>query len=310
MVYNYGSWNPYGTGKDQVQGGLFGGIDRPGGEGETGGPDPEPFNWDDFASSSEQSSKSFSGLPEWASEWMKGWWPSYNKGMSDLWAQYLQGTRDKTNLNSLKGQDLQSLLANLGKTGTNLNQGVDRMRTDFGNATSGLDQYIEQSRKLMPQQYLEQMKLYNERAQQPVLNNLSNRGILNSSVTGGALSDVLRDTQAKYSDEATKANLWAANQGYDLGKYKADTGLGINKFGTESQYDLGKFGTTAQNELSRYFTDKNLGMDKEGRDATLQHFQTQFGMLPQLLAALRESQSESSGSTWGGLIELLKGGYE
>jgi hypothetical protein len=290
MAYNYGSWNPYGTGNNQVQGGYFGdeGGGGDGGGDGTGGGDPEPFNWDDFASSSEQSSKSFSGLPGWASEWMKGWWPSYNKGMSDLWAQYLQGTRDKTNLGNLQKQNLGSLQGN-----------VSRMRSDFSDATSGLEDYIEKSRQLMPQQYLEQMKLYNERAQQPVLNRLSNRGILNSSVTGGALSDILRDTQAKYSDEATKADLWAANQGYDLGKYRADTGLGINKFGTEQE-----------NELSRYFTDKNLGMDKEGRDATLQHFQTQFGMLPQLLAALRESQSESSGSAWGGLIELLRGGYE
>lgn len=285
MAYNYGSWDPYGDGRLTLS---KQGDSGDGSEGETGGPDPEPFNWDDFASSSEQSSKSFSGLPGWASEWMKGWWPSYNKGMSDLWAQYLQGTRDKTNLGNLQKQNLGSLQDN-----------VSRMRSDFSNATSGLEDYIEKSRQLMPQQYMEQMKLYNERAQQPVLNRLSNRGILNSSVTGGALSDILRDTQAKYSDEATKADLWAANQGYDLGKYRADTGLGINKFGTEQESDL-----------ARYFTEKNLGMDKEGRDATLQHFQTQFGMLPQLLAALRESQSESSGSAWGGLIELLKGGYE
>jgi hypothetical protein len=208
--------------------------------------------------------------------------------MSDLWAQYLQGTRNKTNLNNLQGQNLQSLQSNVG-----------RMRSDFGQATTGLEGYIEKARQLMPQQYLEQMKLYTERAQQPVLNRLSNRGILNSSVTGGALADVLRDTQAKYSDETTKADLWAANQGYDLGKYRADTGLGINKFGTEQE-----------NELARYFTGQNLNMDKEGRDATLSHFNTQFGMLPQLLAAMRESSSESTGSQYGGLMDLLLAGYQ
>ena len=256
---------------------------------ETGGGSlPEDMNWEDFASTGESSSKSFSGLPGWASEWLKSYWPSYNQGQSDLWAQFLDRTRQKGNLNNLQNQNLSSLQSNVG-----------RMRGDFNQATTGLEGYIEKARQLMPQQYLEQMKLYNERAQQPVLNRLSNRGILNSSVTGGALSDVLRDTQAKYSDEATKADLWAANQGYDLGKYRADTGLGINKFGTEQE-----------NELARYFTDKNLGMDKEARDATMQHFQTQFGMLPQLLAAMRESNSESSGSQYGGLIELLLGGYQ
>jgi hypothetical protein len=309
MAINYGDYNEYATPSYDYGNSNSGGGGSSGGGG--GGSNPfGDFNSEDFAASGESSSKSYTGLPSWSSDWIKQWWPSYNQGMSELWKQYIGKAGDKTNLNNLQGQDLSSLLANLGRTGTNLNSGVERMRSDFGQATGGLDQYIERARQLMPQQYLEQMKLYNERAQQPVLNRLSNRGILNSSVTGGALADVLRDTQAKYSDETTKANLWAANQGYDLGKYKADTGLGINKFGTENQYDLGKFGTTLENSLRNYYSGQNLGMDKEGRDATLGHFNTQFGMLPQLLAAMRESQSESSGSQYGGLMDLLLAGYQ
>ena len=189
MAINYGDYNEYATPSYDYGNSNSGGGGSSGGGG--GGSNPfGDFNSEDFAASGESSSKSYTGLPSWSSDWIKQWWPSYNQGMSQLWAQYIGKTGDKTNLNNLQGQDLSSLVANLGRTGTNLNSGVERMRSDFGQATTGLEGYIDRARQLMPQQYLEQMKLYNERAQQPVLNRLSNRGILNSSVTGGALADV------------------------------------------------------------------------------------------------------------------------
>ena len=80
------------------------------------------------------------------------------------------------------------------------------MRQDTQTGTQGLSSWIEKARTLMPQQYSEEMNLYNQRATQPVLNKMSSRGILDSSVTGGALSDVLRDTQAKQSESAKRLN--------------------------------------------------------------------------------------------------------
>jgi hypothetical protein len=122
---------------------------------------------------------------------------------------------------------------------------------------------IEQQRKLMPEQYRNQMELSNARQVQQPLNRMSSRGILNSSVTGDALAKVLREQSARQADQYTQANTWAGNE--------------LLKNMTQQQ---------------------GMGMDT---------WKQVMNFLPQLLAAIRESQSqsqgssnsESSGSSWG-----------
>jgi len=130
---------------------------------------------------------------------------------------------------------------------------------------------------LMPEQYANEMNLYTQRATQPILNNMSSRGILNSSVTGGALSNVLRDTQAKQSDLVKQSNLWAANQNQ-----------GLNQF--------------IQEQL--------LKQGAENRGSVLSREQLYANLIPSLLNALKysEGSSESTGSSFGGLLPYLMGG--
>lgn len=249
------------------------------------------IDWSDFASgsSSESHSQSWSGQPEWMSNWAKGWWDDYINSMSDDWRRWEGSAQnyDKTNQMNQYQKD---------QFGGNLNT----MRGEFNENTGGLTNYIEQSRQLRPEQFRNQMDLYTERSLQPVLNKMSSRGILNSSVTGGALSDVLRDQQAKYLDEVTQANVWAADKGYDTGKYRADTLLGIDKYGADKYSDIAKD-----------YSDKTFSQ-KQAMD---ENYFKQLGiteqMIPSIMNALRESRSESSGmgSSYGGLMELLMAGF-
>ena len=66
-----------------------------------------------------------------------------------------------------------------------------------------------------------------------------------------------------------------------------------------------------QNDLMRYIGDKSIGQTEEDRKMRLQTGLEMYKTLPQLLAAMRESksQSESSGSQYGGLMDLLLAGY-
>jgi hypothetical protein len=122
---------------------------------------------------------------------------------------------------------------------------------------------IENIRQLMPQQYAEEMKLYNDRATQPVLNRMSNRGILNSSVTGGALSDVLRDTQAKQSDIVKQADVWAGQQNLDLSKYITDKGFDIDKYLADQSYATNQYQTDKMYGANETTANRQLEQEKE-----------------------------------------------
>jgi hypothetical protein len=69
---------------------------------------------------------------------------------------------------------------------------------------------IEQLRTLLPEQYRQQMDQQTRESVRPVLENMSNRGILNSSITGTALGRTLSDQQRQYADLVSQANTWAA----------------------------------------------------------------------------------------------------
>ena len=205
---------------------------------------PAPFNWNDFASSSENSSQSqgYTGPTPWSEDFTKQW-----LGKLEPW------------LSSYANDQLNS----------------------FGSSRQGMDQYannqkawIEQGRNLMPQQYAQQMALSNARQVQQPLNTMSSRGVLNSSVTGDALSKILREQSARQGDQYTQANLWAANQNQAL---------------NQSQ------------EAQRQ------GLDKEQRAGLLTSEMNYSQMLPALLNSLRYSQNTSSGSgsSYGGLLDLL-----
>ena len=60
---------------------------------------------------------------------------------------------------------------------------------------------IEKQRTLMPEQYRNQMDAYYQRSINPMMNRLSSRGILNSSVTGDALAKAHREQAATNGDK-------------------------------------------------------------------------------------------------------------
>lgn len=277
--------------------------------GGAGGGTGEDFNWGDFASTSESSSgsQSYSGPSDWAREWTQNYLNRFQPGLNDVSTQWSQSVNDQSPIGTLNARQLEDLLANLFNTRQGTQQGVNQMQGNFNQNTSGMRDQIEQARKLMPQQYAEEMNLYNQRATQPVLNRMSDRGILNSSVTGGALSDVLRDTQAKQSDLVTQSDLWAANQNLDLSKYITQTGFDIDKYLADQNYATNMYQTNQQYALNETTGNRELEQAREAREGLTTREMNYANLIPSLLNALRESNTESSGmsSSYGGLMELL-----
>jgi hypothetical protein len=248
----------------------------------------EDIPWEDIVAQSSSSSRSYSGLPDYFTKWAQEWWPQYTQFGGQQIKKWEDLIGDRSGLNRYKAGDLASLQQNLG-----------RMRSDFMGNTAGMENYIEQARKLMPQQYAATMQDDLQRNIQSQLNRMSGRGILDSSVTGGALSDVIRARDARLSDMTKAADLWASQQGYDLKKYLSDTLLGINRFGTEQE-----------GGLNRYFTEANIGQDREQRQGYLDSVDRLQNLLPQLLNAFKYSESEGMGENYGGLLPLLLAMYE
>ena len=235
-----------------------------GGTGESATTD---FNFDDFTSNSNSESENYTGPTDWTKEWTQNY---LNKFQPWLRSYAMQAD------DSFK------------KSALDTTQNTDMMRSNLNNNTSGMRSLIEQARTLMPQQYANEMKLYNERNTQPVLNRMSSRGILNSDITGGALSDVLRDTQAKQSDLVKQSDLWAAQQNVDLSKYITEKGFDIDKYLADSE------ATQEQEKRTNYLTSEMKYAD----------------LIPSLLNVLREQHGSSQSSSSEGLMALLKMFYE
>ena len=179
------------------------------------------------------------------------------------------------------------------------------MRSNLATNTGDMRALIEQTRQLMPQQYANEMNLYNQRATQPVLNRMSSRGILDSSVTGGALSDVLRDTQAKQSDIVKQADVWAGQQNLDLSKYITDKGFDIDKYLADQSYATNQYQTEKQYAANEANAKNVLDQGKEYRTGLKNTELTYANLIPSLLNILKENGSQSTGSSFGGLMELL-----
>jgi hypothetical protein len=281
-------------------------LDTPSGGagGGTNGGIPE-VNWEDFAATSESGSSSYAGPSDWAKEWTQNYLNRFQPGLNDVSTQWSQSVNDQSPIGTLNSKQISDLLANLMNTKTGTKQNTDTMRNNLNTNTQDMRGLIEQTRKLMPQQYAEEMKLYNDRATQPVLNRMSNRGILNSSVTGGALSDVLRDTQAKQSDMVTQANVWAGNQNLDLSKYITDKGFDIDRYLADQSYATNQYQTDKMYGANETTANRQLEQEKEKRTGLKTTELTYANLIPSLLNALKESQSTSQGSSFGGLMELL-----
>lgn len=264
------------------------------------------FNADDFASSSESQSSSYGGPSDWSKAWTQNYLDRFQPGLNANYNQWnTLSNQAASPVGTLNAKQISDLLANLMNTRQQTGSDYTQMRNDNTTNTSGMRDWIEQARQLMPQQYSQEMNLYNQRATQPVLNNMSNRGILNSSVTSGALSDVLRDTQAKQSDLVNQSNLWAANKNYDLSQYLNDRTFDINKLQTGQNYDTNKYQTDKTYAANDTTGERQLAVEKEQRDALLKREQLYATMIPSLLNALHEQSSQSTGSSFGGLMDLL-----
>ena len=263
------------------------------------------LNWSDFGSSSENNSSSYSGPSDWAKEWTQNYLDRFQPGLNDVSQKWTQSVNDTSPIGTLNAKQISDLLANLMNTRKGTSQDIGQMRTDTANDTAAMQNWIETARKLMPQQYSQEMNLYNQRATQPVLNNMSSRGILNSSVTGGALSDVLRDTQAKQSDLVKQSDLWAANQNQDFLKYLADRNYDINKIQNQQDFTTNQYQTDKTYSTNDTAAQRLLDQLKEQRTGLKSTELTYANLIPSLLNALKESSSQSTGSSYGGLAELL-----
>jgi hypothetical protein len=264
------------------------------------------YDFSDFASSSENQSSSYGGPSPWAKEWTQAYLnkiPDWNRTYA------IQGmesaNKSESAIGSLDAKQIQDLLANLFNTRSNTEKSGNQMSTGIANDTSSMRDEIERIRQLLPKQYAEEMNLYNQRATQPVLNRMSGRGILNSSVTGGALSDVLRDTQAKQSDLVTQSDIWAGNQNLDLSKYITGKNFDINQWMADKGYETDKYQTDKQYASNETTGERQLANEKEKRANYLTSEMAYANLLPSLINALREQESQSTGSSFGGLMDFF-----
>ena len=142
---------------------------------------------EDAGSSSEQGSEhqsqstSFSGMPSWFSTWMQ-----------DFFRPGLQGPAN----------------------------GMERFRDTMdqfygpGGAMSMENQYsnIENARSALIDQFSKSMGDIQGDVFQPMMNRMSNRGVLDSSVTGDAMAHEMDKLNRQVGEQISGANTWAAQQ--------------------------------------------------------------------------------------------------
>ena len=81
----------------------------------------------------------------------------------------------------------------------------------YGNNGQNAYANIEKQRQSLIDQYMKSMQDVQQQYQ-PVMNNMSNRGLLNSSVTGDALSKVQKENNRLAAQNIAGANVYAAQQ--------------------------------------------------------------------------------------------------
>jgi hypothetical protein len=81
----------------------------------------------------------------------------------------------------------------------------------YGNNGQNAYANIEKQREALIDQYMKSMENV-QQTYQPVMNNMSSRGILNSSVTGDALSDIQKRNNELAAQNIAGANVYAAQQ--------------------------------------------------------------------------------------------------
>ena len=92
-----------------------------------------------------------------------------------------------------------------------LNYLDDVYQNFYGNNGQNAYANIEKQREALIDQYMKSMENV-QQTYQPVMNNMSSRGILNSSVTGDALSDVQKRNNELAAQNVAGANVYAAQQ--------------------------------------------------------------------------------------------------
>jgi hypothetical protein len=155
-----------------------------------------------WTTSLEQQLKDIQGSPEASTYSSSESSPTYSdidlSGLSDLYPQAYSGLPD-WGLNMIKDY----VTNNLGSLSTSMN-----------NALSSLDQapdLIEKTRQSMIDQYKNAMELNQKESLKPLTSNLAARGVINSTTASDAIAKLMNDYQAKYSDQVTNADTWAAN---------------------------------------------------------------------------------------------------
>ncbi len=94
-------------------------------------------------------------------------------------------------------------------------------KTASGQMMSALDNlknaptWIEEQRQIVPKLFLESQPAF-ERTLQPVLESYNAKGILDSGVTGGALSAVIAERNRQYNQAIQEANLAASSMNLDF----------------------------------------------------------------------------------------------
>jgi hypothetical protein len=165
--------------------------------------------------------KGYTGMPDWWNSWMQNAWGDKNTN----WFQGAANTQDAYKNYFSRGPKFGD------QVGQNVNQMQDTFSKYFGGgpkyqdqtdqmvgqlpsawtAYQGLPGQIENQRKTMIDQIYANLPQMRE-LYQPTMESMSQRGILNSDVTGNALSEIQKGVNRDVGSQVAGANTWAGDQ--------------------------------------------------------------------------------------------------
>lgn len=223
-----------------------------------GGDEWDDFNWGDTTSTAtnqtqEQTdisdttantntslkSKSNTSMPTWWTNSMQNAWNSDKSNFGSYFqgTKWLDDTYDKYTKNNNNQGTLDSLLGN-----------VQNVWNEYGQ----MPQKIEKKRQSLVDQIYANLPKMRE-LYQPTMENMSQRGILNSSITGSALGDIQEGVNRDIASKVAEANTWAADsdikQQSEKGNYLSNlvnTVLGANTSNQSYYKTLSDMGSNRQ----------------------------------------------------------------
>jgi hypothetical protein len=161
---------------------------------------------------------------------IKNWMYDPNQRANASW-KWSQNAYDKYFAGDPKyGRQMQGAVGDLtgavGNYGQNFGKMADKYGFDFNQLLGGqqgeFTNATENARQAMINEFMTGMTKAKRDLFQPVMDQMSSRGILNSDVTGNAMAREDMNLQDLLAGNVAGANTWAATQGQDYVKNKQD----------------------------------------------------------------------------------------